>query len=111
MLRSRLSFRREPIFWTSKRKRSSTRGFDGEIILPATYLSQLGDADGQGKWRLADGSIVDAPYFQGLLRFVGLTSTYSVTISLLGNQAMVGRSLTDHLTLILDHGERLTIEA
>jgi hypothetical protein len=40
----------------------------------------------------------------------GITGVYPVMISLLGEEAIVGRRLTDSFRLILDHGMRVIVE-
>ena len=85
-------------------------GFDGDVILPNSYIDQLGNAEGLIRWQLADGSTVSAPLYECSIQLSGLPSFFPATVSLLGAEGLVGRSITDRVRLILDHGERVLIE-
>ncbi len=84
-------------------------GFDGDVVIPETTLANA-SADGYITWRLADASLVAAPYYLGECELPGLGPSFPVIITALGEEAIVGRGLTDRFTLILDHGQRLIIE-
>jgi hypothetical protein len=60
---------------------------------------------------MADGSRVATRVYLGSAELTGLSGSYPIAIAALGDEAIVGRGLTDRFLLILDHGRRLTIEA
>src|SRR5437016_5004654 len=68
-------------------------GFDGDIILPGSYVNELGEPDASTDWQLADGSVVRTPAYRAFLSLLGITSSFSVMVSVLGDRAMVGRSV------------------
>lgn len=83
-------------------------GFDGDITVPAHLVSNERPDDRQ-RWTLADGSRVYAPYFLGSLQ-VGDFAPVEAIITALGEEPLVGRSITDRFRLTLDHGERVIVE-
>ncbi|HLG12793.1 MAG TPA: hypothetical protein VI876_13625 [Dehalococcoidia bacterium] len=87
-------------------------GFDGDVVLPSTVVS--GPASGQPDafltWRLADGSDVVTGSYLATASIPGLPGLHSVLVSVLGDESIVGRGLTDHYRVVFDHGERVIIE-
>jgi hypothetical protein len=63
---------------------------------------------------MADGSEVMAPIFLGMIRFPQLENDVAemvgVTITVLGDQALIGQSVLKHFTLTLDHGKQVILE-
>jgi len=85
-------------------------GFDGDLIIPAALIPDSPLPDGYLTWRLGDGSDVVAAYYVGTVEIVGLPGSFPAVVSILGDEAIVGRSLTDRFTVIFDHGQRIIVE-
>jgi predicted aspartyl protease len=84
-------------------------GFDGDVALPLALL-----ADGQPpadyvRWTLADGSTVLAPVYDGIVQ-IGPFSPYPVLITVVGDEPIVGRGVTDNFLITLDHGRQVIVE-
>jgi hypothetical protein len=84
-------------------------GFDRGVILTVAATDTL-TPDGYWEFRIADGSLVKAPIWEASVEVVGLPGRHAVLVAALGNDALVGREVTDRYTVILDHGRRLIIE-
>jgi len=82
-------------------------GFDGFLILPETYLPQLGASDFVGRWSLADGSVVEAAEFRGTVAITGLQLVVQARITCLGNEIILGRAVVDSFAITFDHGCRI----
>jgi predicted aspartyl protease len=85
-------------------------GFDGDVVLPAALLP-ANTPSFVTTWILADGSGLRSPVYEGEAELPGLEGWHSVLISVLGNETIVGRGLTDRFLVILDHGQQLSMEA
>jgi predicted aspartyl protease len=89
-------------------------GFSGDVALPSSWLTNGHLPDGYATWTMADGSATLAAIYLGTVRVVGLEeempSPIPVTITVLGDEVMAGRGLTDRFRLILDHGRELIVE-
>ena len=84
-------------------------GFDGDLVLPFGEIADGQPPDEYRTWSLADGSEVETPIYHGSVQ-VGNLPALDADIAGLGDEAIVGRGVTDHYRLILDHGERVIIE-
>ena len=84
-------------------------GFDGDLALPPELVMNGDPPDGHHRWRLADGSIVRAPFYVGTLR-VGATEMMGMLVTAMGDEPIVGRGILTEFTVILDHAQRLIIE-
>jgi predicted aspartyl protease len=89
-------------------------GFLGDIVVPASEELKESSPDAYATWTMADGSEVLAPIFLGTIRFPELAEDAAeivgVTITVLGDQALIGQSVLRHFTLTLDHGKQVTLE-
>jgi predicted aspartyl protease len=85
-------------------------GFDGDVVLPESFILELGEPRTTARWRMADGSLVVTGSYAANVELVGLPGQHPVRVSLLGPQAFVGRALTDRFRLILDHGRQVIVE-
>jgi predicted aspartyl protease len=89
-------------------------GFSGDIVVPATEELKQSPPDAYASWTMADGSEVLAPIFLGSIRFPELDDDVAemvgVTITVLGNLALIGRSVLRHFALTLDHGKEVILE-
>ncbi len=84
-------------------------GFDGAIVLPEALVPHESPPEGYSTWWLADGSMVDAPSYRGMVR-VGQSDPIEVAITILGDEILAGRDLIAHFRIVLDHGRRLVVE-
>jgi predicted aspartyl protease len=89
-------------------------GFSGDIVVPATGELKQYPPDAYATWTMADGSEVLAPIFLGTIRFPQLDEDVAemvgVTITVLGDLALIGQSILRHFTLTLDHGKQVILE-
>jgi predicted aspartyl protease len=89
-------------------------GFSGDIVVPATEELKESPPDAYATWTMADGSEVMAPIFLGTIRFPQLDEDVAemvgVTVTVLGDQALIGQSVLRHFTLTLDHGKQVILE-
>jgi predicted aspartyl protease len=84
-------------------------GFDGDIVVPTGFVASRFHADGHLRWTLADGSSVLAAYYVGSVR-LGKLGPFPALVTVLGNEALIGRGIVGHLTIVLDHGQRVIVE-
>jgi predicted aspartyl protease len=89
-------------------------GFSGDIVVPTTNELKHSTPDAYATWTMADGSEVLAPIFLGSIRFPALhedvAEMVGVTITVLGDQTLIGQSILKHFTLTLDHGKQVILE-
>jgi predicted aspartyl protease len=89
-------------------------GFSGGIVIPATEELKQSPPDAYATWTMADGSEVMAPIFLGTIRFPELDEDVAemvgVTVTVLGDQALIGQSVLRRFTLTLDHGKQVILE-
>ena len=84
-------------------------GFDGDIVIPSDMVTGEAPPAIYLPWILADGSEVLAPAYLGVVR-LGRLDPIAVVVTVLGDEPIVGRNLTNHFTIILDHGQRVIVE-
>jgi predicted aspartyl protease len=89
-------------------------GFSGDIVVPVTEELRQYTPGAYATWTMADGSEVLAPIFLGEIRFPQLDEEVGemvgVTVTLLGDQALIGQSILRRFTLTLDHGKQVILE-
>jgi predicted aspartyl protease len=89
-------------------------GFSGDIVVPSTGELKQYPPDALATWTMADGSEVMAPIFLGTIRFPQLDEDVAVmvgvTVTILGDQALIGQSILRRYTLTLDHGKEVILE-
>jgi predicted aspartyl protease len=89
-------------------------GFSGDIVVPTTGELKEFPPDAYATWTMADGSEVLAPIFLGTIRFPELDEDMAemvgVTVTVLGDAALIGQSILKHFTLTLDHGKQVILE-
>jgi predicted aspartyl protease len=89
-------------------------GFSGDIVAPVTEELKQATPGAYATWTMADGSEVLAPIFLGTIRFPELDEDVAemvgVTITVLGDQALIGQSVLRRFTLTLDHGKQVILE-
>ena len=83
-------------------------------MVPATGELKQYPPDAYATWTMADGSEVMAPIFLGTIRFPQLDEDIAemvgVTVTVLGDAALIGQSVLRHFTLTLDHGKQVILE-
>lgn len=84
-------------------------GFDGYVILPESIVSNGEPADEYLLWRMADGSIISAPAYKGVIR-IGNIVMDRIVVTILGSKPIVGRSVIANFKITLDHGKRVIVE-
>ena len=84
-------------------------GFDGAIVVPTDLVTDVELPLTYLRWKLADGSHVTAPAYRGTLQ-IGDMTPLRVTVTLLGDETIIGRAVTNHFMVTLDHGRQLTVE-
>lgn len=85
-------------------------GFDGDIALPPKMIMNGNPPDGYHRWKLADESIVTAPYYIGTVE-LGKIVLPSVLITVLGNEPIIGRGIIADFKVILDRGKQVILES
>jgi predicted aspartyl protease len=89
-------------------------GFSGDIVVPATEELKQYPPDAYATWTMADGSEVLAPIFLGTIRFPQLDEDVAemvgITVTVLGDAALIGQSILRRFTLTLDHGKQVILE-
>jgi predicted aspartyl protease len=89
-------------------------GFSGDIVIPATEELKQAAPGAYATWTMADGSEVMAPIFLGSIRFPELDKDVAemvgVTVTVLGDAALIGQSILRRFTLTLDHGKQVILE-
>lgn len=103
------------VAWEVRDQRSNAftfldSGFDGFLMLSANWLGQLGTSDRVDWWQLADGSSVAAPTYFRTVRIVGLDNVIRCSISVIGNEVIVGLDLVRHYLVTLERGQRVIVE-
>ncbi len=84
-------------------------GFDGDIVIPRGLISRGARPTSYLYWTLADNSIVQAPAYPGTAA-IGQLGSFPVLVTMLGDEPIVGRRVTDRFRVTLDRGRRLVIE-
>jgi predicted aspartyl protease len=92
----------------------TVRGFSGDVVIPVTEELKQFTPDAYATWSMADGSEVLTPIFLGTIRFPELDEDVAemvgVTVTVLGDQALIGQSVLKHFTLTFDHGKQVILE-
>lgn len=85
-------------------------GFTGHLAIPTDALNgNLGLPDAVANWELANGSIVNAPLYSGNIHIEDFPAILG-TITVVGNEYILGRGILDNFKITLDHGKRIIIE-
>jgi len=84
-------------------------GFDGDVAMPPGMVTNGQPPDYLETWTLADGTQVVVPTFLGMAQIDGLPA-FSVAVTALGDEPLVGRGICDRFTITLDHGQQLIVE-
>jgi predicted aspartyl protease len=84
-------------------------GFTGHVVLPPGVIPASAPPDSWLQYGLADGSVVTAPVYRADVS-VGPFGPFRAVLTLLGNEAIVGRALMDRFTITLERGTRIIVE-
>lgn len=86
-------------------------GFAGTLIVPDSWMSvDVGNPDGQGRWRVADGRVALTPTYVGELSLGdGFAHFAPIRCDVLGDYYIIGREIVALFDIRLDHGTRLVI--
>jgi predicted aspartyl protease len=84
-------------------------GFDGDVALPRGAILSADPPDAYLPCALADGTEVLAPAYDGAVQ-IGRMPPIPALVIMLGGEPLVGRGISDHFTIILDHGQHLIVE-
>ena len=86
-------------------------GFAGSVVLPSGYLPDNVPPARRTRWILADGSRISAPIYRGSVAVGGFPPLpFQTTITILGDEPIVGVQVIRHFSVILDHGQRVIVE-
>lgn len=84
-------------------------GYDGGVILPPKLITN-GEVSG---WlvncKLADNRIIEVPAYLGSVKLGG-KRLKDITVLVMGDEPIIGRSLIKHFKIILDHGRKIILE-
>ena len=83
-------------------------GFSGGVILPSRLLPDEGRVAGYERLTLADNSHIVASYYTGTLEVGGLRPIQT-TVTVMGEEVLVGIQVISHFYVLLDHGERVVV--
>jgi predicted aspartyl protease len=83
-------------------------GYTGFVVIPMGSVASNA-APHHLRLRLADGSSVIAPVYRGRLR-IGRNTLEPVAVTELGDAAIVGMQVINRCTLVINHGESLSLE-
>jgi predicted aspartyl protease len=84
-------------------------GFDGGVVIPKDRLDPSLTPVRYLPWSLADDSQVLLPAFLGDVR-IGTLPPVRTIIMPLGDEPLLGRHVTNHFRILLDHGTQITVE-
>lgn len=86
-------------------------GFAGKLIVPDSWMSiGVGNPDGQGRWRVADGRVAIAPSYVGELCLGDDFAQFApIRCDVLGDHYIVGREIVALFNVRLDHGANVVI--
>jgi predicted aspartyl protease len=84
-------------------------GFDGGLTVSKDLIPDSIESIGQSVWRLADETEVAAFAYLGYIKIGQLDAVPAVIIAL-GEEPLLGRSVTNNFRLIFDHGNQIIVE-
>ena len=90
-------------------RRSSIQAFDGGVVISKDRLDPSLTPVRYLPWSLADDSQVLLPAFLGDVR-IGTLPPVRTIIMPLGDEPLLGRHVTNHFRILLDHGTQITVE-
>ena len=98
--------------WQSSGYAQIDTGYTGNLVIPAYIgVHEFGAPDGHFQLIVADGSIIEAPYYVGDIQLIGFPAITDVEIVALGDEYVLGRKILDRFEIVLDHGQRVILRA
>lgn len=85
-------------------------GFDGNVVIPRYELMNGELPAGYLPCKLADGSKIAAPFYEGIIK-IGKLPSLNIIILAIGDECLIGRGVTDKFKVIFDHGRKVIIKA
>ena len=84
-------------------------GFDGAVVMPRGLVSSGNRPTSYLRWTLPDNSVVSAPAYPGTAE-IGHLGSFPVLVTVLADEPLVGRGLTDRFRDILGDGSAVIVE-
>lgn len=84
-------------------------GFNGGLALPKSSINSSITPDNDMTWQLADETEILTPAYLGSVQ-IGNLKSVNTTIIALGDEPILGTSVTNHFKLIFDHGAKIIVE-
>ena len=84
-------------------------GFDGGVVIPKDALDPSLTPVRYLPWALADDSQVLLPAFLADVQ-IGTLPPVRTIVMPLGDEPLLGRHVTNHFGIFLDHGTKITVE-
>ena len=86
-------------------------GLEGGVVLPLSYLPANVPPERHTRWVFADGSRRGAPIYSGSVTIGDFpTLLYPISITIMGDEPIIGVEVIRHFSVILDHGRRVIVE-
>ena len=85
-------------------------GFDGAIVLPPKLFSNGKSPKRYVDCKLADNSVIEVPIYIGSIKLSD-KKINSITVLIMGDEPIIGRSIIKHFKVILDHGRKIVVES
>jgi predicted aspartyl protease len=84
-------------------------GFDGNLAMAKNLIPEFAEPISQSIWTLADETDVVVFAYAAYIT-IGKSKPILTSIIGLGEEAILGRGITDRYKLILDHGSKIIVE-
>jgi len=84
-------------------------GFDGGVVIPKDAADPSLTPVRYLPWELADDSQILLPAFLADVQ-IGTLPPVRTIVMPLGDEALLGRHVTNHFGIFLDHGTQITVE-
>lgn len=84
-------------------------GFAGGLAVPSGLFAPRRLPQATNRWRIADGSVISAPAFAGLLS-LGPFPPIAVAINFMGSVSLLGQAVLRNFAVVLEHGRRVIVQ-
>lgn len=85
-------------------------GFTGDLAIPGSFFDgKIGLPETSIEWELGDGRVIEAPIYLGSLEIIDFANL-PISITVVGNEFVLGRGVINRFKITFDHGKRVTIE-